>query len=149
MEGTSSCVQRELKSHLLRGVCVGPDPVCDLVVHEHAGKEAIAHVEVLEDVAVVLRKDEALGACLPDEFEGVDEPLRRSLEGRLPRRGAQHDHARHVGRCEPILVAAEIKLPLYCAAASFIHQSKMSKYNEFGFVAIYSYKFAVATYVRT
>jgi hypothetical protein len=50
-------VQRELKSHSLRGVCVGPDPVCDLVVHEHAGKEAIAHVDVLEGVAVVLRKD--------------------------------------------------------------------------------------------
>lgn len=92
--------------HLPRAVGVGPDPMCDLEVHEHA-RQAIADEEVLEEVVVLLRQDEAFGTCFHKSFEGVNESLRRWVGGCLPRRGAQHDLTRHVRRCELIFVAAE------------------------------------------
>ena len=83
---------------LLGAVGVGRDPVRDLEVHEHAGHgETPAEVGVVDDVAALVREDQAPGPRLGDAGRGADEPLPRRRGGRQPRRRAQHHRAGDVG----------------------------------------------------
>lgn len=83
--------------YLLHAAGVGRDPLCDLEVHQHTGQDAPAAVGCLQEIAVVLREDEALGPCLCDEGSRVVESLWWQRGRRQQRRGAQHDHAGDVG----------------------------------------------------
>ena len=76
---------------------VGRDPVRDLEVHEHAGHGAPADVGDVDDVAALVREDQAPGPRLGDAGRGADEPLPRRRGGRQPRRRAQHHRAGDVG----------------------------------------------------